>query len=296
MIIIELHTVPSDTAPTRFSDYAIGLFPAFPSKKSVKRAIKRGEIRIDGEVRETGAWIQPGQKIEHVELAVSPPKPFPRVLPIIYEDEEFAVLNKPAGLPTSGNFYKTAQNAAAFNLTLSSQPDALPWPLSVHRLDRATSGLLIFAKTRSSRIELGKMFERREIEKVYHAVVIGEVEESGYFDQDIEGKEAFTLYKRLRKVRSIRSKWLSLVELEPKTGRTHQLRIHLSSTGFPILGDAEYGREGLILKGKGMFLSAVGLRFTHPLTEAEMHFRIDAPNKFQTFMEGEQRRWENYPG
>ena len=85
-----------------------------------------------------------------------------------------------------------------------------------------------------------------------------------------------------------------LVELSPKTGRTHQIRIHLSQLGFPIMGDKLYGKEGEVLAGKGLFLTAVELQFHHPVTNEGLIIKKSAPHKFESLLEREQRRWEKY--
>ena len=102
------------------------------------------------------------------------------------------------------------------------------------------------------------------------------------------------IYVRIKTVRSIKNDWLSLIDLFPLTGRTHQLRIHMSKLGFPILGDKLYGTEGLILKGKGLFLSAVELTFPHPKNNKTVNIKIDEPEKFEVFLNREERRWVKY--
>lgn len=294
MQTLQTHTVPPNTPPARLSDYARGLFPTLPSRKSVKKAIKRGEVWIDGQPGTTGQWVQPGQQIQLVDLEQTPPKTYELALEVIYEDEHLAAINKPAGLPSSGNRFRTAQNALLHNLSLSPAEDALPWPVPVHRLDAPTSGLLLVAKTRSARIELGRQFEEKEIRKTYRAVVIGQTPENGILDTPVDDKPALTRYERRQHVRSLKNDWLSLLDLYPQTGRTHQVRIHLSRAGFPILGDKLYGKEGWILKHKGLFLAAVELTFTHPATGEEMTLSIDMPRKFGTFLAREARRWDRY--
>lgn len=294
MIPLDSHTVPPHTLRTRFSEYAIGLFTAIPSRNAVKKAIKKGELLLDGEPAHTGDWVQPGQLIERIAIAEHPPKVYEFPLEVVYEDEEIAVIIKPGGLPTNGNFHRTAEHAAPFNLKPSTAEDALPWPLPAHRLDRATHGLLVFAKTRSARVTLGEMFAERDMEKRYQAVVMGKIPESGLLDSPIKGKEALTRYERVRVVRSLKCEWLSLVNLWPLTGRTHQLRIHLSEAGYPILGDQLHHNNGPLLKGKGLFLCAADLSFVHPLTEEELAFKIDPPAKFKIHLDRAQTRWDKF--
>ena len=140
-------------------------------------------------------------------------------------------------------------NALKNNLQESQQKDAVK-PRPVHRLDYPTSGLLLIGKTSSSIQQLSKLFENKEIQKTYHAITIGKMVKQGDVSFPVDEKEALSYFKVLDSQSSDRFEFLNLVELSPKTGRRHQLRKHLSSLGNPILGDQEYGKEGLVLKGK----------------------------------------------
>jgi len=258
----------------------------------MKKAIKKGMVLIDGEVANTGRWVATGQQIQLIDLALPPAKIYQFALPVIYEDEAIAVINKPAGIVVSGNQHRTVQNALAYNLTVSTAPDAFRIAKPVHRLDHATSGLLLIAKTRKARVFLGEQLETRQIQKRYQAVVVGKMEESGLIEEPITGKASSTRFECIQTVRSLRDDYLSFVNLFPLTGRTHQLRIHLSSVEHAIVGDKLYGVAGKTLKGKGLFLCAVGLAFTHPTTKETLTIKINAPAKFTSFMERAQRRWE----
>lgn len=213
---------------------------------------------------------------------------------MLYEDDQLAIVNKPAGLPTSGNQFRTLENALIDQLKPSGAEDAMGWPKPVHRLDAPTSGLVIFAKTLSARIALGSMLEKKKIRKTYQAIVMGRPPASGSLDSPVNGQQAYTDFRLLKTVPSLKSGSLSLLELEPHTGRTHQLRIQLSDAGFPILGDPLYGSPGAILKGKGLFLCAVALRLEHPGSKAPLEVSIPAPKKFESRLQGEQARWERY--
>lgn len=191
----------------------------------------------------------------------------------------------------SGNQFKTIQNALLYNIKPSTKIDALDWPLPVHRLDNQTSGLLLIAKTKLARVKLGQAFENKTILKKYHAVVIGKTENKGEINSDINDKTSQSFFKRIETVPSLKNKFLSLIELEPKTGRTHQLRIHCASINHPVLGDKLYGKEGLILKNKGLFLCATSLGFTHPVTQKAMLFSTDLPYKFKNRLKNESRRY-----
>lgn len=294
MIVIASHIVPEEHEEIRIYDYAQQIFPTIPSRKAVKKAISRGEITVNGEKTTTGWWIKSGQKIEWLESTVNPPKAYQLELEVVYEDEYLAIIHKPAGITVSGNQYRTIQNALIDNLKTSNEEDALRWPKPVHRLDYATSGLLIIAKTGKALVKLGQQFQNKEIQKTYAAIVIGKIQENGTINEAIEGLPSSTKYSLKLVVPSLRSEHLSLLELYPKTGRTHQLRIHLSQLGFPILGDKIYGNEGAIFKGKGLFLAAIGLAFHHPITEVPLSINIPIPEKFEALLEREERRWNKY--
>ena len=242
----------------------------------------------------TGYRVQPGDELTLFRQELTPPKGFRLQLDIHYEDEHLAVVVKPAGIPTSGNQFKTIQNALIFNLNKTTAPDALNWPKPVHRLDASTSGLLLVAKTKLAQVNLGQQFENKTVKKRYHAVVIGQPPESGEWNSPIENKPSRTSFRTLQTVPSLRNTWLSLLELTPHTGRTHQLRIHLSRAGFPIMGDKLYGEEGEVFKGKGLFLCSTGLSFTHPANHQELSLELELPQKFQSLLQREKRRWNRY--
>ncbi len=293
MKILHEHVVPTGTVRQRLSDYAPSVFETFiSSKKGVKKLIKKGAFTIDGQPAQTGNWVMPGQCIRLLDLAPEKGKIFEINLDVIFEDEHLAIINKPGGIPVSGNQFGTIQNALPHNLAPSSQKDKLWIPRPVHRLDAPTCGLLLVAKTSRAILGLSKQFEKKTIKKRYQAVVMGKLMGKGHMDQPIDGKAAFTEYQSLHQVKSIKSEWLCLVDLFPHTGRTHQLRIHLSEAGHPILGDAQYGKEGLVKKGKGLFLCAVELSFEHPVFKNLQSVRIQPPAKFYKTMEREARMWE----
>jgi len=292
---IKTHIVPEGISSIRFSNYLLKigeeLFFTKPSRNFLKKLIKRGEIRIDGNISTTGTWIKTGQIIELYENEKKITKIFPLVMEVIYEDEHLAVINKPAGIVVSGNRFRTVENALLHNLKLSNLPDTLALPRPVHRLDALTSGLLLIAKTRSVRRSLGEMFSNKKISKIYRAIVIGKTPDKGIIDSSINDQLAVTEYSRIRTVHSLKCSWLSLLELKPLTGRTHQLRIHLSGLGFPILGDKLYGEKETLFRGKGLFLCAAGLKFQHPVTRKEIELRINEPNKFNIHLQREERRY-----
>lgn len=229
-----------------------------------------------------------------LETPQSQPKIFELSLEILFEDSHIAAIHKPSGFSVSGNAYKTIYNALPFNLRKSSEPDALPWPTPVHRLDNQTSGILLIAKSKTAQIALGNQFENHSIQKKYCAVVIGEMLRNGKINTPIEDKIAETDFEVVKVVNSLRYEHLSLLNVYPKTGRTHQIRIHLASIDHPIFGDKLYVEEKMLHRGKGLFLCAKEISFLHPKTSKEINLKIVTPHKFESLLLREQRRWLNY--
>ncbi|MGO3183881.1 MAG: RluA family pseudouridine synthase [Aequorivita sp.] len=201
-------------------------------------------------------------------------------LEVLFEDDYLAVIHKPAGILVSGNSFKTIANALDQNLKRSNLPDStIPKP--VHRLDYATTGILLVGKTSSSIRALNKLFENKAVKKSYYAITIGEINPYGEITLEIDDKESQSNYRLCESVPSQRFGKLNLVQLEPDTGRRHQLRKHLSSIGNPILGDKDYGIENLILNGKGLYLHAYSLEFIHPFTNEEVYLKDKLPHRFK---------------
>lgn len=198
---------------------------------------------------------------------------------MIYEDDYLAAVYKPAGILVSGNTFKTIANALEQNLKPSSQKDStIPQP--VHRLDFATTGILLVGKTSSSIRKLNQLFKQKELDKTYYAVCIGTIQKYGNIEDSIDGKISRSNYKLIERVNSPRFTSLNLMQLKPETGRRHQLRKHLASIGNPILGDKDYGTEPLILKGKGLYLHAYSIEFNHPFNQEKMILKAPIPERF----------------
>jgi 23S rRNA pseudouridine1911/1915/1917 synthase len=289
----QTHIVLDGVSHVRFNDYCLEHFKdSITSRKGIRKAINRGEFLLDGKSASTGRWVEPGQKIELLFSKEPVGKAFHLELEVLFEDEHLAVINKPAGYPVSGNRFKTIENALPVNLTVSQEEDRLISPRPVHRLDSQTSGLLIAAKTHRAQINLGNLFEEKRVQKRYRAIIIGKLERAGKIKTQLEGKVAVTRFQPVSHTPSLHNQWLTRVDLFPETGRTHQLRIHTSEIGHPILGDSLYGKEGFILRGRGLFLCAVELKFPHPISDESLHLEIDDPGKFEKIVRREEHRWE----
>jgi len=278
---------------TRITDYCEVNFPILGSRSAVKKAIAKGLVFLNNRRAKDTDLLTNGdviklkkpsgkQKIKKIDL-VTP-------IPIIFEDDYIIVANKPAGIAVNGNRNKTLENAVASIFKESEQPDALTQPVAAHRIDVPTKGLVILAKTKKALIQLNKAFQNHQIKKAYIAVVHGETPEKGRIEAPIQGKEAITEYERLAVVPSKVFRSLSLLRLSLITGRTHQLRIHLSKQGHLIVGDKEYANGKRTILGKGMFLCSYELSFKHPCLGTPIHLKIDPPVRFKRLMEREKRR------
>lgn len=252
-----------------------------PTKSALKKALKKGVITVNESLASTATFITGGECIRlTISEKASPQKRLLFKLAVLFEDDYLAMIHKPAGILVSGNHFKTIAHALPQNLQRSSLPDATT-PQPVHRLDYATTGILLVGKTSSSIRALNKLFEDKAIQKSYYAITIGEMKGCGSIASEIDGKESISNYSLRESVPSERFGKLNLVQLSPETGRRHQLRKHLSSIGNPILGDKEYGSEPHILNGKGLYLHAYSLQFTHPFTQQKIYWKDELPDRFQ---------------
>ena len=277
----ERHIAIPQNDTIRLQEYGVGIFPSITTKSGLKKAIKKGLISVNSEIATTAIYIKKGDLIVLFEKKSETENSLLQFsLSIRYEDEHLAIINKPAGIIVSGNKHRTIVNALPFNLKRSREKDGLIHPQPVHRLDFPTSGLLVIAKTNFTVIALSELFATKRITKIYHAISLGSMETKGKIESTIEEKKATTYYEVLNTIESPNYEFLNLVRLLPETGRRHQLRLHLSRIGHPILGDANYGINGKILKGKGLYLHASSLEFEHPVTQEIISIHEDLPGKF----------------
>lgn len=276
----ESHIVPPLNKAIRLQDYGVGIFSQAPTKSALKKAFKKKYITVNDKMATTATLIKGGETITiSIPEVAAVTKQLKLNLNVLYEDEYLAIIHKPPGILVSGNKFKTITRALPPNIHKSNLNDASA-PQPVHRLDYATSGTLLIGKTSSSIRALNKLFENKKIIKTYFAITIGAMNSADIIKSSIEDKESITEYRIHKSVDSNRFGKLNLVELKPLTGRRHQIRIHMSDIGSPVLGDKAYGLDGLILRGKGLYLHAYSLKFRHPFTGESIHAIDPLPEKF----------------
>lgn len=203
-------------------------------------------------------------------------------IPIIYEDEWLLVVDKPGGLlviPSPKKESRTLTNILNADLEQRGISSYRLHPC--HRLDRETSGLIIYAKGKSMQKKLMQEFKKRKVKKIYLAFVKGWVNHDyGKIDYPIEGSPAVTKYRVL-----IKNKDFSILEVIPLTGRTNQIRIHLKRIGHPILGETKYAfRRDFKIKVKRLFLHAQALEFFHPITKKNLSLSSPLPLDMRDFL------------
>lgn len=275
------HTVPFDyTDVIRLRNYLVGIFPSLETASAVKKAIRQKRIHVDGNEGRTGDWIAPGMVITCSTLSFVPVDgKFD--IPIVFQDEHLLILNKPPGVVSSSVNGRSLQRELK-KIQPCQAADALPYPYLVHRLDRQTSGLIIAARTMACRRMLGEMLEQHAVCKEYIALVEGDARDIPILiEHDIDGKSAKTEIVKvdLAKTRDI----TSIVQIKLHTGRTHQIRIHLTAVGHPIIGDQSYNSGGLDFK-QGLFLMCSHLSFVHPITQSKLSTRADLHKKYVKYI------------
>ena len=287
------HRIPPETPRERLDRYAADTLPGLASRSAARKAIKQGRLLLDGVSAESSRFVLPGQMIQLLPEPEDRHPPFRLRLPVVFEDESIAVINKPPGFPVSGNRHRTILHALPHNLRRSHAIDVLAQPQPVHRLDAPTGGLLVIAKTAGAAAHLGHQFERREVEKSYCALIVGRLDGEGTATGAVEGREAITHYRATDHTRCLKTEWMTTIELRPRTGRTHQLRRHMADLGHPILGDPLY-TSGPLYRGKGLFLFAAGIEFEHPALGTRLELSAPEPDKFESFRKREARRWRRH--
>lgn len=257
--------IAEESGGLRLDQAAVELFPDF-SRGRLQQWIKKGELTINGKRGKPSARVNGGENlcIEAELVAEGEVEPQDIPLDIIYEDEHLLVINKPVGLvvhPAAGNWDGTLQNAL---LNYDPQLDTLPRSGIVHRLDKDTSGVMVVARSLKAHASLVDQLQTRSMSRIYTAVVKRETPATGTIDVAIDrnprdrkkmavvkgGKPAVSHYKLIQRLPGS-----SHIEVSLESGRTHQIRVHMTHIGYPIVGDLLYGRGPI--KRKGVPASAV---------------------------------------
>lgn len=265
------------------------------SRSRLQKLITDGFVTVKGRLAKASYRVQTG---DEVVIKIPPPAPLevrPEKIPIdiVYEDDSLIVVNKPAGMvvhPGAGVFSGTLVNALLYHCKDLSGIGGIERPGIVHRLDKETSGLLVVAKNDRSHIDLSHQFKRHSINRTYIALVLGRLKEKeGKVELPIgrDIRERKKISPRTKKPRSAITLYrvietydnASLLEVKPTTGRTHQIRVHMSFVGHPLLGDKVYG-DKRVSSIRGMkigrhMLHAWRLGFLHP--ESKEHIEFEAP-------------------
>lgn len=279
------------------------------SRSQIKYAIEEGDVLVNGTERKVSQHLKAGDVVElHLEPAIEAiaiPQDIP--LNIVYEDASIIVINKPAGMvvhPAPGNPDQTLVNALLFHCRDLSGIGGVLRPGIVHRLDKETSGLIVAAKSDEAHRKLSLQFEKHDVHKKYTALVWGDIKgQSGEIVLPVgrhpgdrkkmstksrHGKDALTLWK-------VRERYgtATLLDIEIKTGRTHQIRVHLSERGYPVIGDTVYGNASKLQTVKNtelkaavkslnrQALHAAQLSFLHPQSGDRVVFKAPLPEDLE---------------
>lgn len=299
----EIITIERSLPAERLDTWLRSKFPAV-SRGAIQRLLEEGHIRVNGRIVKPTHTPRAGEQVEvhwpEPQPAHARPEPIP--LDVLFEDPALLVVNKPPGLvvhPASGHETRTLVNALLHHCQGQlSGIGGVARPGIVHRLDKDTSGCMVVAKNDDTHLALSAQFASRKVEKIYQAIVCGEVaRDSGEIRAAIArhsshrkcmavdeefGREAHTSYRVLERLREA-----TLAEAGLHTGRTHQIRVHFKFIGHPLVGDATYGhRQNQHLSeltgytAPRQMLHAYHLAFQHPRTGKRMQFEAPLPEDF----------------
>lgn len=294
------------------------------SRARVQQLISEANVLVDDKPAKASLKLQGGERVTIIGPAARPPlRAIAEEIPleIVYEDDDLAVINKPAGMMVHAGAGATDDarnrgtlvNALLHHFSTLSGLGGETRPGIVHRLDKETSGLILVAKHDASHRKLAAQFSRREVKKTYIALVHGWTKkDSGTISASIsrdrirrtrmttrhpEGREAITHYKVVRRIDSPFGKF-SLLEVKIDTGRTHQIRVHMASLGHPVVGDTLYGAPGELQARRAPgrlavpgaislprnFLHAAELELSHPLSGSRIALKSPLPAELQNFL------------
>jgi 23S rRNA pseudouridine1911/1915/1917 synthase len=300
--------VEEDHDGLRLDQFLTTILPG-QSRSQIQRLIKEGRVTaVSGAAVRASTPVSTGERyVVHVpELRPATPIAEPLPLRIVFEDVDVVVLDKPAGMvvhPGAGHSSGTLVNALLHHVKDLSGVGGEARPGIVHRLDRGTSGLMVVAKHDKAHQELARQFQDREVEKEYLALVWGVVHAGRRIDAPIgrDPKDRQKMSTRARRARSAVTrvtfarhfKGVTLIKVAIATGRTHQIRVHLSAIGHPIVGDQTYGgvhrRVGhnlrAVMRLERPFLHACRLAFTHPGDGRRVEFDSPLPPELETVVD-----------
>jgi len=280
--------VTEEQASERIDSYVVGQLPTL-SRAFIQKLSEKGQIKVNKKQEKIGHKVKAGD-IVTVDYDPMEAENIPAIdIPVLYEDDDCVVMNKPVGLLThSKGAFNPEATVATFMKDKVTDIEGDRAGI-VHRLDRATSGVIIAAKNQKALAWLQKQFSQRKTKKTYIAVVEGQLDPPlAIIDMPIErnpkspqrfrvganGKQARTAYETLETTGTY-----SLLQLKPETGRTHQLRVHLEHQGHPIVGDTFYGGK----QAERLYLHALALELTLP-NRTRQTFSAPLPKSFQAIM------------
>ena len=282
-------------------DKALTILLEDVSRSKIQSHLENGCILVNGKVEKSSYKLSEGDVItvEDFKPEISDLNPEDIPLDIVYEDDDVIVVNKPKGLvvhPGAGNEEHTLANALKFHSENLSSLNGEFRPGIVHRIDKDTAGLLLVAKNDQAHAFLSSQLVDHTLGRKYYALVLGVIPENEgkiiapigrdqKFRQKmavdlLRGKEAETNFKVIERFREC-----TLVECALKTGRTHQIRVHMTYIGHPVIGDPIYGKGNRVIYDEGQLLFAHEIHFIHPKTKKEMTFSVDLPTYFKEILE-----------
>ena len=266
------------------------------TRTRVQELIKSEQVKVNNKKIKSSYKIEENDEIEVIIPEIEEVEIMPEniKIDIVFEDKDIAIINKQAGLvvhPAQGYYSGTLVNAILYHIKDLSGINGEIRPGIVHRLDKDTSGLIIIAKNDKAHLELTNMFQNKEIKKTYLAILKGKLNKKkgrivtqigrdrndrkkmAVLDSLTQGKNAITNFRVIDQ-----NERFSLVKVDIETGRTHQIRVHMKYMGYPILGDAVYGR---VDSEKRQMLHAYKLEFLHPITKEKMEIIAELPDDFK---------------
>lgn len=271
------------------------------SRSYIQRLMKEEKMTVNGVVCKANYRVKTGDELSFFIDELIEPEIVPEDIPldILYEDSDLIVINKPKGMvvhPAPGHYSGTLVNALMYHCKDLSGINGVMRPGIVHRIDKDTTGSVLICKNDLSHNDIARQLKEHSITRKYVAIVIGNIkEEKGIIDQPIgrhtTERKKMSIYSKNTKAAVTRYKILerfgqyTYIECVLETGRTHQIRVHMASIGYPILGDKVYGRQKDRFHLEGQTLHAKTIGFVHPTTHEYMEFEAPIPTYFQELLQ-----------